>query len=268
MYPRKATPLIIVGRQRAGTRFLTDVLNSFAGVAIQGELPLPVMHAVEQMIRSIDAFYSEMAETGIKRHRVQLDGWVRKREYLIFSIWENAGQGTRVKFNSKSRYIGYKRPNNESYFDFYEAAFRFRPPFYIYCTRNFVDNYLSIISRWPERTIEQVASDYLESTAQYHRMTAEAPGRALLFNLDDYIQHGLQYIEDLIMAPLGLHLENEHRQRLKTVKPRNRTAEDLKLPRRTGLTIDERQFIDAHPELETEFEKLCLSYNCSRQALS
>ena len=268
MYPRKATPLIIVGRQRAGTRFLTDILNSFTGVAIQGELPNPVMRAVEQMIRSVDAFYSELAETGAARHRVQREGWLKKREYLIFSIWENAGQGTRVKFNSKTRYIGYKRPNNESYFDFYEASFRFRPPFYIYCTRNFVDNYLSIISRWPERTIEQVASDYLESTAQYHRMSARAPERALLFNLDDYIKHGLQYIENFITAPLGLHLGNEHRQRLKKVKARNRTAEDLKLPRRKVLTTEEQQFIHAHPELEREFEKLCLSYKCPRQALS
>lgn len=268
MYPRKATPLIIVGRQRAGTRFLTDTLNSFAGVAIQGELPNPVMHAVEQMIRSVDAFYSRMAETGAARHQIQLEGWLKKREYLIFSIWENAGQGTRVRFNSKARFIGYKRPNNESYFDFYEASFRFRPPFYVYCTRNFVDNYLSIISRWPERTIEKVAVDYLESTAHYHRMTARAPERTLLFNLDDYIEHGLQYIEDCIIAPLGLHLGKEHRERLKKVKARNRTAEDLKLPRRKSLTTEEQRFVNMHPELDREFEKLRLSYQRSRQALS
>lgn len=264
MYPRKATPLIIVGRQRSGTRFLTDILNSFADVAIQAELPNPVMRAAEQMIRSVDAFYSENAATGPARHQVQLEGWLKKREYLIFSIWENASQGSRVRFNSKTRYIGYKRPNNESYFDFYEASFRFRPPFYIYCTRNFVDNYLSIVSRWPERTIEQVAADYLESTAQYHRMTVRAPERTLLFNLDDYISQGLQYIEDRILAPLGLPLGKEHRRKLNKVSARNRTAEDLKLPRRKGLTTEEQDFIHAHPQVEREFEKLSLPYERPR----
>ena len=241
---------------------MTDVLNSFDGVAIQGELPNPVMHSAAQMIREVDAHYSGMAERGDARYRRQYNTWLRKKEYLIFSIWENASQGARVKFGASTKYIGYKRPNNELYFDFYEASFKFRPPRYVYCTRNFVDNYLSIVSRWPERTIEQIASEYIESTAQYHRMSAGAPERVLLFNLDDYVRYGLKYIEDSIIMPLGLPLEKDHTRRLTRMGGKNRTEEDLKLLRRKSLTMQEQDFIRAHPELEREFEKLSLASDC------
>lgn len=259
MYPKAATPLIIVGRQRAGTRFLTNILNSFNGVSIQPELPNPVMHAAADMMRTIQSYYARMAETGDARQQRYYDRWLRKRENLIFSIWENASQGGPVKFTAKTRYFGYKRPNNETYFAFYEALFRSRPPMYVYCTRNFTDNYLSIVSRWPERTIEQVADDYLKSTAQYQLMVADAPRRVLLFNLDDHVKYGFEYIENRIVAPLDLQLKALHRRRLERMGPRNRTEEDLNVPRRKVLTSGEEEYIRAHPELDREFGKLCIS---------
>ena len=261
MYPQKATPLIIVGRQRSGTRFLTDVLNSLDGVAIQGELPNPVMHSAAQMVRDVESHYAQMAENGSPRDRRHYRTWQKKVEDLIFSIWENASQTARVKFNADTKYFGYKRPNNEFYFDFYEASFRFRPPVYVYCTRNFADNYLSIASRWPERSVEQVASDYLESTAQYQRMSAGAPGRVLLFVLDDYVKHGLQYIKDGIIDPLGLRLTDDHRRKLEQMRAKNRTEEDLKLTRRRKLTTVEQRFLRAHPDLDKVFETLRFSYS-------
>ena len=261
MYPQKATPLIIVGRQRSGTRFLTDVLNSFEGVAIQGELPNPVMLSAVQMIGDIEAYYAKMAATGDPRDRRHYRTWKKKSEDLIFSIWENASQTARVKFDADVKYFGYKRPNNEFYFDFYEASFRFRSPVYVYCTRRFADNYLSIGSRWPERSIEQVASEYLESTAQYRHMSAGAPGRVLLFVLDDYVRHGFQYIADCIIDPLGLRLTQSHRRRIEQMRAKNRTEEDLKLVRRRNLTAEEQHFIRTHPELDEEFEKLRFSYS-------
>lgn len=257
MYPKNIKPLIILGRQRAGTRFLTHILNSFDEVAIQGELPNPVMRSAEQMIRAVDTFYAETAKAGDKRRQREYERWLKKKEDLIFSIWENASQSSRVKFNKNTRYFGYKRPNNESYFDFYERSFTFRPPIYVYCTRNFIDNYLSIVSRWPERSIERVGSEYLESTAQYHKMTSGARGRVLLFNLDDHVKLGLAYIEENIITPLGLKIMEDHRSRLEQAGARNRTEEDLNIPRRRQLTRAEQAFVCAHPELEMEFKRLC-----------
>ena len=257
MYPKRCKPLIILGRQRAGTRFLTEVLNSFDEVSIQGELPNPVMRTAKRCIQDIERFYAEAARTGGEKDRREYKGWLRKKEDFIFSIWEHAGQSRRARYHARTRYFGYKRPNNESYFRFYERSFRHRKPIYVYCTRNFVDNYLSIVSRWPERSIERVSSEYIESTMQYHRMVARAPARVLLFNLDDYIGRGLAYIEKNIINPLELELSRDHRSDLERMNARNRTEEDLNTPRRRELTEAEQAFIRSHPELEAEFMKLC-----------
>lgn len=257
MYPRKVKPLIILGRQRAGTRFLTNILNSFDDVAIQGELPDPVIRSAVRLVQQVDGFYAEMARSGNSKEQREYKGWLRKKEDLIFSIWEHAGQSRRVQYHADTKYFGYKRPNNEAYFTFYEKSFLHRRPIYVYCTRNFIDNYLSIVSRWPERSIERVSTEYMDSTMQFHKMTAGAPGRVLLFNLDDYVRFGFAYIEENIITPLSLDLTEHRRQELESMSGANRTEEDLNIPRRRELTRLEQDFILAHPELESEFRKLC-----------
>ena len=256
MYPKKFKPLIIVGRQRAGTRFLTNLLNSFDEVTIQGEVPPHVMEKVVHFIRDIDSYYAKGANRSV-RHRRYHNAWRRKKEDLLFSIWEFASQSRSVSSSDKTRYFGYKRPNNEKYFEFYEEVFAFRPPVYVYCIRNFIDNYLSVISRWPERGIKDIAREYLESVKQYHKMAKTAPKRVLLFNLDNHVQVGVDHVETNIIRPLGLKLTGEHRKKISRMRGRNRTEEDLKIQRRRVLTSSEQQFIDRHPELEKMFRDLC-----------
>lgn len=258
MYPRNLKPLIIVGRQRAGTRFLTNVLNSFEEIAIQGELPNPVMRSAVKFIEEVDQYYAKAAEHGDSKALREQRGWLRKREDMVLSVWEHAGQSRRVRYDAAIRYFGYKRPNNEAYFDFYERVFAYRPPIYIYCTRNFVDNYLSIASRWPDRTVERVGAEYLKSMGQYHIMSTRAPDRVLLFNLDDYVKLGLEYIDKRIIRRLNLTAGKDRRDELEQMGAKNRT-EDFNVPRRRELTEAESDFIRAHPELDTEFEKLCMS---------
>ena len=256
MYPKNFKPLIIVGRQRAGTRFITNLLNSFDEVTIQGEVPTHVMEKVVHFIQDIDSYYAKTADRSARRRRY-CETWRRKKEDLLFSIWEFTSQSPVVKSSAKTRYFGYKRPNNEMYFDFYEEAFAFRPPMYVYCIRNFIDNFLSVVSRWPERRIEEVAGEYMESVAQYHRMKEVAPDRVFLFNLDSHVQMGIIHVEKNIICPLGLKLTGEHRKKTQRMKGKNRTEEDLKIPRRKVLTTSEQRFVDRHPELETVFRELC-----------
>ena len=256
MYPKNFKPLIIVGRQRAGTRFLTNVLNSFDEVTIQGEVPTHVMEKVVNFIQDIDSYYIKSADRGARRRRYY-ETWRRKKEDLVFSIWEFASQSPAVKSSAKTRYFGYKRPNNEMYFEFYEKTFAFRPPVYVYCIRNFIDNFLSVVSRWPERRIEEVAGEYMDSVAQYHRMKEVAPDRVFLFNLDSHVQIGVDHVETNVIRPLGLHMTGEHQEKIKRMRGANRTEEDLKIPRRKELTSGEQKFLDRHPELDLRFRELC-----------
>lgn len=256
MYPKKFKPLIVVGRQRAGTRFLTNLLNSFDEVTIQGEVPPHVMEKVVQFIRDIDGYYVKAADRSARRSRYY-ETWRRKKEDLLFSIWEFTNQSPAVKSSANTRYFGYKRPNNEMYFEFYEEAFAFRPPVYVYCIRNFIDNFLSVVSRWPERQIEDVAGEYMDSVTQYHKMKEAASDRVLLFNLDGHIQYGIDHVETNVIRPLGLKLTDAHRKKIERMKGKNRTEEDLKIPRRKALSTSEQGFVDRHPELEMAFREIC-----------
>jgi hypothetical protein len=256
MYPKRFKPLIIVGRQRAGTRFLTNLLNSFDEVSIQGEIPTHVMNLVVRFVRETDTYYAMAAERGI-RHARAYNIWLKKKEELLFSIWEFASQVRSVPTSPKTCYFGYKRPNNERYFDFYEEAFAFRPPVYVYCVRNFPDNFLSVVSRWPERRIKDIAKEYMDSIAQYHRMKGAASDRVLLFNLDNHVKYGIDHVETSVIHPLGLKLTVAHREKLERMKARNRTEGDLKIHRRTELTAKEQKFLDRHPELDIAFRRLC-----------
>ena len=251
------TPLIVCGRQRAGTRYVTNLLNSFPRVTLQGEIPNTVMAAMERFLAEVDAFYEERAGLGEPRHEKQRRNWLRKKGPLIFALWSSIGQDTFIPAHPECRYFGYKRPNNEHYFDLYEAAFEEKPPVYVFCVRNFADNYLSIKSRWRERTIEQVADDYLASLNQYARMSAAAPDRVLLVNLDDMKREGFSYFERRVVRPLGLKLNDERRAELSQLGPVNRTEHDNAMPRRRTLDAAEQAYIQSRPELDAAFAALC-----------
>lgn len=257
IYPETATPLIVFGRQRAGTRFITDMLNSFDEVALQGEIPAPVMRSIEKFIVEADRYYRQAAAQGGIRRKRGYELWIRKKPDLIFAMWANASQSLRIAPGADCRYYGYKRPNNEFYFDFYEEHLADRKPRYVYCVRNFEDNYLSISSRWPDRTIEDVADDYLASIAQYHSIKAKASERVFLFNLDEHIRLGFGYVENNIIAPLGLQLDDRMRAELSTMGARNQTEKVTKKARRLELNEEETAYILSRPELDIEFRKLC-----------
>lgn len=257
IYPETATPLIVFGRQRAGTRFITDMLNSFEEVALQGEIPTPVMQSIEKFIIEADSYYRQAAAQGGIRRKRRYELWVRKKPDLIFAMWANASQSRRIAPGADCRYYGYKRPNNEFYFDFYEEHLTGLNARYVYCVRNFKDNYLSIKSRWPARAIEDVAGNYLASIAQYHSIKAKASERVFLFNLDDHIRLGFGYVENNIIAPLGLQLDDRMRAELSTMGARNQTEKVTKKARRLELNEEETAYILSRPELDIEFRKLC-----------
>ncbi|KCZ87583.1 sulfotransferase [Hyphomonas johnsonii] len=257
-YPDQAIPLLIVGRQRAGTRFITDFMNELDEVTLQGELPNPVMRHIEQFMNSVNKYYDKVAASDDDRKQREQRRWQLKREQLLFALWANCGQSDRVEPSRDIKYYGYKRPNNEFYFDFYEQMLQHNKPRYVYCIRNFTDNYLSIVSRWPERDIKQVSDDYLASVRQYQAMKASASDRVFLFNLDDFSAIGLSYLERQVLAPLGLSIPDNSRTDFAHRPPIN-TAADVGVTRRDTLTQSENDFLNSHPETNTIFESLSIA---------
>jgi hypothetical protein len=256
-YLKKARPLVVFGRPRAGTRFITNILNSFPEVTMQGEIPDPVMDAVADFIERVDDYYRARASKKRDAGARQFELWRDKKEALIYSFWAGTSQASRAQPGSNCRYFGYKRPEHEQYFSFYETHFGADRARYVFCVRNFVDNYLSIKSRWPTRKIEDVADRYVDSIHRYNDAVAAAPGRVLLFNLDDHVRYGFEYTRSAVLDPLGLKPSSKHYERLAQQGPTNTTEGDHGRKRRTELTPRERQVIEARPELRELFRALC-----------
>ena len=82
------TPLIICGRQRAGTRFITSALNKSKAACIQPEIPPAVTRSFVDFINGVDKFYIKQAESGDSRREGQLKIWKQKKPALIFNMWE------------------------------------------------------------------------------------------------------------------------------------------------------------------------------------
>ena len=90
----KVTPLIIAGRPRAGTRYLTDVLNRFEDVAIQSEIPNPVMAAIHRFFRDTDNYYRGAGDSEERGERGpgELAAWQSKKTSLMFALWIGGAQ--------------------------------------------------------------------------------------------------------------------------------------------------------------------------------
>jgi len=259
---KDATPLIVVGRQRAGTRFITKLLNSFPDVVIQGEIPNSIMKRVAPLIQFIDQYYlaehAQQDNTSPPTRTFPRCGWEEKRRDLIFAIWANCTQTRRIELKGPLRYYGYKRPNNEFYFSLYEKSFSSCPPRYIYCLRKFRENFLSISSRWPDRTIEEVADNYCASLQQYLKMKEQAPDRVRLSVLELVVESGYEYIKSDLLQFLDLSPDARLEKKIteEYMAPTNQTEKIPGATRRRHLTEQEEEFLSKHPQMDDLYERV------------
>lgn len=161
-YPsiQEATPLIVAGPQRCGTRFVTNVLNFVPGVSLQDEIPYPVMSKVFELIDKCEKKF------GSHHKEYTAKNWEQTKHDFMFSVWANLTQGKRRKIGKNLLFYGYKTPFHEIFFDQYNKFFEPVRPKYICCIRSFIDHYFSVHARWPERNILQVAKRFSHSLRQ------------------------------------------------------------------------------------------------------
>ena len=240
-------PIIILGRPRAGTRFVMSKLNSFPEVSIQSEIPPYVTDKTIEYINELDDYYCKAAKSGDERRERQYKGWLLKKQSLIFELWKYVSQDEEVKPGTQNKYIGYKRPDHEKYISFYEKHLSDFEPLYIYCFRSFIDNYMSINSLWPNKKIETVAKDYRESVSNYLQAKRLVGDRIKLFSVDRQKQEGVNYLKEGIFPWIGLDFENLDNIEL-DVKPKNATPKNI---RRRELTAQECKFLNENQDLNS-----------------
>ncbi len=243
-----ATPLIVAGPQRSGTRFVTNVLNSIPGVTLQGEIPESIMDKIIDLAQKCNNKYSNSERSNI------VDDWEDNKIDFLFSAWANLSQGKRKKKESNCIFYGYKSPFHEKYFDFYSTFLYPIRPKYICCIRPFLPHYFSVQARWPNKKIWNVVLRYVRSLNQIRRIKQERPQDVFLFFLEDYKEQGFPYFYEYILDPLGLK-DVDRAEKQATKGPANASAQ-LGLKKRTRLSGKESLFLKMYPQPFKKYELL------------
>ena len=251
--PNDARPLLVVGRQRAGTRFVADGLSSFVGVTIQGELTDIGRDRMVDLVDGVANYYSKRAASGDPELDKRRGFWEEKKRDLIYHCWYALSKDQGRLPDDDCRFYGYKRPGDEHLFDFYERHLGDQAPIYIYCCRNFRDNYLSIIARWPGRSIRRVAGFYLQSLRQFRYMKEQAPERVIGFVLDDLQAQGVEYFQKRVLDRLGIKPNRQIMRRLARKEAPN-SAVRHGVEKRVDLSRLEYFYLAFKPDLNEHFE--------------
>lgn len=250
-YPsvRYATPLLVVGPPRCGTRFVTNVLNKVPGVVIHGEIHNKVVQSLFKVIETCNKVYETKGRP---------DGWTERwnvqRHDFLLAAWANLTKGHRKKSPVDCLYYGYKTPRHEKYFDVLNRFFAPIHPHYVCCIRNFCDHLLSVQACWPKVSSLEASLKYIQSLRHIRYMKQQRPKDVHLFFLDDYIGTGLPYLTERLFVPLGLQDTN-----LALAKAREgavNTSAHLGVQRKEHLSQAQRWLVTIFPMPLREFSRL------------
>lgn len=245
------TPLSVVGLPRAGTRFVADALNLSDEVCLQGEVLDSTVQGLRVMFDGAEHYFSS---------RGKLDLWRRRKQHLTVAAWANASKSVPRPLPEHCRFYGFKAPQHERYFDFYEDVFAANPPLWVFCLRNFRDQFRSLMSmKWRtgnKATIEFIGAEYVKALDALDAMTAAAPERVFTFVLDDHIADQPGYLSALL-EQVGVAADAELLDRMTGLGRRN-SAESKGLAVHEPTDAEE-EWIAARPDIARRFDALSTS---------
>ena len=190
-----ASPLIVFGMGRSGTRMCANILNNSREIELQGEIGGPVGAKMMSWLESVRS----------GRETPDAD-----RMYRLARAAFRDSTPSRRQVRNRARWFGHKTPRHERHFDRYEAIFDdpARPAHYVYCLRNPFHVWRSYrIMPWNKfKNVREFLDAWIKSVRTYERMIEAAPGRVHLFNLDDMIRAPdlSAWIAPNLLEPLGV----------------------------------------------------------------
>lgn len=191
----KPRPLIVCGMGRSGTRMCANILTNSRLVELQGELGGP---AGTRLLAWLEAARTQRGEGAFEANYEQA-----RQAFRIGAAGKPAERSDAVWF-------GHKTPRHERHFRRYEVIFDDpdNRATYVYCIRNPFDVWRSYQAMpWNKfSTVDEFLKAWLRSVSTYEMIAATAPGRILVFNLDEMVRapEWTEYLQPSLFDPLGL----------------------------------------------------------------
>lgn len=190
-----ARPLIVCGMGRSGTRMCANILNNSSLVELQGEIGGP---AGTRLV------------TWLEAARLQRRNDNHAETYNLARAAFRLGNRGDGRERPGVLWFGHKTPRHERHFRRYEVIFDDpdNRPIYVYCFRNPFDVWRSYRAMpWNKfRTVEDFLKAWLRSVRMYEIMAEAAPGRVIVFNLDEMLRAGdwSAYLTPRLFEPLQI----------------------------------------------------------------
>jgi hypothetical protein len=244
---RAASPLMVVGSPRCGTRFVASALNRHPAIVVQGEIPKQAMDSAVRFFTETGQFFTSVPQWSTS--------WENSRRDLLYCIWASTIKGKQRVSRARISWFGHKTPQHDLYWEFYRNFFGEIGIKYVFCMRNFVDHYLSMVSMNQAHSIEGVARQYRASVARYAEMRAALGENVSLFILDDLRDGGIDYVRETLFERLGIEVDRHALSRIDVSRQANSTERKGRL-RRRELTADESAFLEDRQDLMGALEAL------------
>jgi len=244
---RGASPLMVVGSPRCGTRFVANALNRHPAIVVQGEIPKPAMDSAVRFLTETGQFFASVPQWSTS--------WENSRRDLLYCIWASMIKGKQRVSGARIAWFGHKTPQHDRYWEFYRNFFGEIGPKYVFCMRNFVDHYLSMASMNEAHSIERVAREYRASVARYAEMKAALGENVSLFILDDLRDGGIDYVRETLFERLGIEADRRTLSRIDVSRQANSTERKGR-SRRRELAADESAFLKDNQDLMAALEAL------------
>ncbi len=236
----RATPVLIGGVARSGTRMLADILNVCPTVAIQPETPPKAIELFLKFAGDIDGIYAGL---GQQLGRAVDQNWRQNRAGLLHALFIAASRDRPSGVDRPVTHFGLKLPSLERYFSEFDRYYDAPKPYMIYCMRRPDAVWRSIRSFGWQTDFEKFLQSYRRSMSHALAALARSPDRLVVFNLNAFLEgDSVEYVAGLC-ARLGVPLEAEAQARIAQVDNRN------------GIAARGREYADT-PELAGQMQAL------------
>ncbi|MCV3737725.1 sulfotransferase [Rhizobium sp. TRM96647] len=250
--------IVIAGPPRTGTRFLTDALNKHPEVAIQGEIPSRVLDHALRFMTDAAADYKRPGH--VKWSRVWDKSRVALFEDIIAATQKRPDKSMRSD-RHKAIFTGFKLPAAVNRLEALGAVYG--NPKFVLCIREFAPYHLSCVSRWPEKTIQSTAKNYLAALGSA-RKAIERGDQVFVFPLERLKTDGVGPLRELGEF-LGLSSVDAWLNLIDPSKKANE-AEKFTKNKRTELTDEEKAYVEVTPLLHEFYTSLASKRGTTKAA--
>jgi len=204
---------------RSGTSLTGALLNQSDDIAVYNEVDISLFPALKDLMRQYRKWGEDMMASPHERWRGMTVGQIEQGAYGIFEAFCTAlkpvvpdgQQRWDVLPKSRARTYCLKSPRAELESETYDSLFPTSKPKYIYCLRDPVKLYASLLSMpWGHTTMpEDFCARLRHSIDQILHLLDERPARAFVFNIDkasrsESVRHQLgQALFEFIGLPIS-----------------------------------------------------------------